>query len=681
MVPLAYEWYPGDNATPPVATTCRLTRSPSALLVGCRAEEPRPGELRTWLSERDDVGGQDRIVLLLLPFGDGRRGVQFSVTPLGGRADAAFESRAGADPSWDTLWDAAGRIDSTGWTVEMAIPFRGLRFPEGEGEWGFLLERRHPRGAERRIGSVPLDRDNDCEPCQAGRLSGFAGVRPGRDIEILPSVTGIRTDRRAGPADDLEPEVERVDAGITAEWGVRPGVTLSAAVNPDFSHVEADAARLEVNRRFAEQFPEKRPFFLEGNEMLEVAGNLDLVFTRSVVDPRAGIKAIGEIGRHGFAAFAARDRVTSLILPGPQSSDEVALDEELDTAVGRWSTGLGGGSVVGGLVTVREGEGYSSRLAAADGVVRLAQSDRLTFHLARSDTRYPAAVDAGDTSPTGSAAFLRWDHEDRRWGLEASWRHVGEGFRADAGFVPRVGLSGVEAQVRRVVWGEGRGWFHRIVVGSDGQWLRDSDGHLLDRKAGVEVGFEGPWQSEVGIGAARRSERFRGQLFDRVTGELEASIRPGRTVALGLEIQHGGQIDSENARVATGTEITPSAAFRLGRSIELDLSHRWERLAGEGRPVFRARLAQGQLVYHFSVRAHLRAMVQWRRITRDPSQHSEPVDRVTSRLFEQLLFAWEVDPGTVLYLGYSGDRAGTDSAALATHSRTLFVKVGYALRL
>lgn len=682
IVPLAFEWYPGDNLVPPVATQCRVTFDPSTLFVGCHAEDARPGEIRAWLSEHDDTEGQDRIQVTIDPYGDGRRGFAFAVTPFGVRSDAAFDSRAGPDLSWDTLWDAAGRIGPAGWSVEIAIPFRSLRFPLREGAWGFVLERRYPRGADHRMGSMQLDRDDDCELCQAGRISGLAGVRPGRDVEIIPSLTATRTDRRTDPStEDLEPAVEEIDAGITAEWGVRPGVTLAAAVNPDFSQVEADAARLEVNRRFTDQLPEKRPFFLEGNEMFETAGNLDLVFTRTVVDPVVGAKAIGEVGNTSTAAFVTLDRVTSLLLPGSQSSDEVSLDDDLATGVARWSSGLGGASVVGGLVTVRQGRGYSSRLAAADGILRLTRADRLSFHLARSATRYPTAIEVDDRSPVGSAAFLRWDHEDRRWGMEASWRYVGPGFRADAGFVPRVGLSGFEAQVRRVVWGGGRRWFDQIVAGADAQWLEGPNGFLLDRKIGVGVGFAGPWQSEVEIEVARRGERFGGQVFDRLTGGMEAQIRPNRAITLGLELQHGEQIDSENVRLATGTEITPSATLRIGRPVELDVSHRWERLSGEGGPAFTAHLAQTRLVYHFSVRAHLRAVVQWRRIARDPAQHPDQVDRVTTRLFDQLLFAWEVDPGTVLYLGYSDDRLGTDAFELGTTSRTAFIKLGYALRL
>jgi hypothetical protein len=286
-----------------------------------------------------------------------------------------------------------------------------------------------------------------------------------------------------------------------------------------------------------------------------------------------------------------------------------------------------------------------------------------------------------DPSPAGSAAFLRWDHEDRRWGLEASWRYVGPGFRADAGFVPRVGLSGFEAQVRRVVWGEGSGWFDQIVAVTDAQWLEDADGLLVDRKVGAGIVFAGPWQSEVEIEVARRSERFRDQVFDRVTGGLEALLRPNGAITLGLELQHGEQIDSENVRLATGMEITSSAAFRVGRSVELDVSHRWERLSGEQVPVFTAHLTQTKLAYHFSVRAHLRAVVQWRRVARDPAQHPDPVDHLTTRFFDQLLFAWEVDPGTVLYLGYSDERLGTDAFELGTTSRTAFIKLGYALRL
>ena len=105
---------------------------------------------------------------------------------------------------------------------------------------------------------------------------------------------------------------------MSARWAITPGTSLQATVNPDFSQVEADAAQLDVNTRFALFFPEKRPFFLEGADFFET--QFPLVFTRTVADPVAGLKVTGKQDAHAFGAFFAQDRINNLILPESQRS-------------------------------------------------------------------------------------------------------------------------------------------------------------------------------------------------------------------------------------------------------------------------------------------------------------------------------------------------------------------------
>ena len=119
-----------------------------------------------------------------------------------------------------------------------------------------------------------------------------------------------------------DPEIE---LGATVRWGFTPNLTLSAALNPDFSQVEADALQLSVNRPFAIFFPELRPFFMEGADFF--ATTFDAVYTRMMREPAWGLKLTGKEGDHTVGAYVVEDDVTNLIIPGSESSDFTSLDQ------------------------------------------------------------------------------------------------------------------------------------------------------------------------------------------------------------------------------------------------------------------------------------------------------------------------------------------------------------------
>ncbi len=213
------------------------------------------------------------------------------------------------DPTWDAIWTSAGELTDDGYVVEMAIPFTSLRFQHRPGEqtWGFSLFRAYPRSTRHEIYNNPYDRNLSCSLCQTEKLVGFSGVKPGRDLELTPTLTGLRVDERE-EFDD--PELVEGDAeaqvGITARWGITPNMSLLGTLNPDFSQVESDAARLQVNNQFALFFSEKRPFFLEGADLFQTF--FRTVHTRVVADPSWGLKVTGKEKRNATRCLCGARR-------------------------------------------------------------------------------------------------------------------------------------------------------------------------------------------------------------------------------------------------------------------------------------------------------------------------------------------------------------------------------------
>lgn len=684
LVDLPYESYPGDNAAAPVSTECRVTYDAQVLYFGCLARDPDPASIRARYADRDVPQEDDYVGLIVDPFQDRRYGYVFRVNPYGVQMDAAFSQVDGdEDAAWDALWTSAGRITADGYVVEAAIPFKALRFPAREGAqaWGVVAERAWPRSERHLIRSMPVDRDDECLLCQADRLAGLRGIAPGRGVQANPTLTLGRTDRPpATPGGTLEAGEVAVDPGLTARWAASPNMALSATVNPDFSQAEADVAQLEVNTRFALAYPEKRPFFLEGSDYFLTFA--PIIFTRSVADPAAGFKVVGKEGRNAVAAFVVQDRVTNLLLPANRGSAVTQLDQDALAGVLRYRRDVGRASTLGVAYTGRVGEGYGNHVASVDGLVRFSSANQLRFQLVQSATQYPDSVVAEFAQPDrrfgGHAVVAVLGHASRSWNAYAQYQDLGRGFRADMGFAPRVDVRIGRGQVERVVWGRGGGWFTRLSGGVFAERLQDQGGMLTDDAVALVGSYAGPLQSQVQLRVGPREERFNGTLFHLADARVQLQLRPGANVGFTLDGRVGTEVDYANARRAGVVRLDPEVDLRFGRRATLNLGYSLQRLADGGTEILSAQLLQARGVYHFDVRTFVRAVVQYEFADRNPDMYTATVPPHDENLFTQLLFAYKVNPETVIYAGYTDTRLGEARFDLEPTGRSLFVKFGYA---
>ncbi|UCC75204.1 MAG: carbohydrate binding family 9 domain-containing protein [Gemmatimonadota bacterium] len=689
-IDLPWEWFPGDNTPAPVATDCRVAFDDTRLYIGCRALDQDPAQVRAHLADRDDLDRllqDDHLGFLLDTFNDQRRAFQFRVNPLGVQADAILSTSEGfEDFSWDAIWDSKGNITADGYVVEIGIPFRSLRFPAGEQAqtWGFQAFRSYPRSVRHRIASSWTDRNNTCLLCQTNKLDGLEGIAPGHNLEFDPTFTSSRTDTIAGFPDgdmddgDIEPEL-----GLTAFWGVTPGLMLAGALNPDFSQVEADVAQLEVNARFALFYPEKRPFFLEGADYFLTP--IDAVFTRTVVEPLAGLKLTGKEGKNAVGVFATQDTLNNLIMATNQASVPISLDQDVTGGVVRYRRDVGGSSTVGVLYTGRLADDYYNHAAGVDAFWQIssANSMRLQYLYTFSDLPDEVAETWGQATEAfeGDGIAVEFQHVSRNWGAWAEYLDLDPDVRADFGFIRRVDLREIDVGVQRVVWGSSDGWFSRLDLGVGYERTEDHDGLLTDQSVSAFAGYSGPLQTELGLMVSADKEYFDGVTYDLVRGHGHIEIRPSGKLALTLFAALGDAIDYANSREADELQIGPGLSLAVGRHFRMDLDHSLQRLSFEGDKIVTEYLTQARLLYHLNVRSFVRLILQYRDVSRDPDMYELPVEPETEGLFSELLFTYKVNPKTVLYLGYSDTRLGNNDASLTQTGRTFFLKIGYALRV
>lgn len=682
-VPLAFEYFPGDNTPPRVTTTCRVTFDQNRLYAGCDARDTDPSAIRATLADRDVPRDDDTVGIVVDPFHDGRRAFQFRVNARGVQMDSVVSDvEGGEDWSWDAIWDARAAITADGYTVEMAIPFSSLRFPRTADvqTWGFMATRDMPRSSRYRMRSARVDRNRSCLICQLDSLTGLTAVTPGRAIEFDPTVTMARTDQRASLAAPLAAGDLRRDAGLSARWSPRSNLAISGTVNPDFYQVEADAAQLDVNTQFQLRFPEKRPFFLEGADLFRTP--VEAVFTRTIADPAAGIKLSGKQGPHAFGAFVARDDVTGVLIPGYEGSSFAVLDRANTTTVLRYRRDLGGsGSTVGVLATDREAGDYANRVGGVDGLMRPSRADRIRFQWLASQTNYPAtlAVSRGERTEafTGQALTANYDHRTRDWSWNASAYGLAPGFRADSGFLPQAATRGYAAGLGRTVLG--KTWFNELNFYSGCDRTTDWENSRVSWGCDNEVDYSGPGQFEVSYNAAPNYNYYRGQTIPNFRHNVDFSIRPTGAVSVFLDSSYGHNVDFTNARRAKAIRYTLGSSLNALARLTGQISITEQRFSTESdQRIFIARLTQGQANYHFTPRAFARVILQYTDTTRNPAAYVNPVAPHVRRLFAQLLFSYKMNPQTVLLAGYSDNADGSATPDLIRTDRTFFLKAGYA---
>lgn len=683
VMELGYEVRPGENIKPPVRTEVLMAFTDTHFYVGFRAYDPEPSAIRAVYTDRDNFPDHDFVGIILDTFNDKRRTYDFYCNPFGIQADGSQTATDWVE--WDAIWDSAGRITDKGYMVEMSIPFSAMRFQRAKGDqvWGIDAIRCYPRNVRHFISIFPWDRNNYCYMCQFEKLIGFEGARPGKNVELDPTLSTVMTQEKEPFLAGDFVDSDRVEPGLTARWGFTPNLTLSAAINPDFSHVEADVAELDINRKFAIYYPEKRPFFMEAADIFKTP--FAVFYTRSLADPDWGIKLAGKEGVNALGLYSVQDRMTNILIPGSYSSLSTSIDQEAIGSVLRYRRDIGTMSTLGVLITDREGDDYFNRMAGFDAFFRLDRKKHVSLQFLGSQTRYPGQFAATYGQPeesfTGTALNFVFRHESRDIGYWVSYQQITPEFRADLGFIPQVGFRNVTAQFILASWKNPGHWYTFMNLAPTVEYEVDYNDNLIYKDFKLTYTYAGPWQSSLKLVGILGQRSYLGNVFDTDSINFYTSIQPSGVFQFWLNGSYGDYIDYDNVRPGTRWLLNPGVFIKTGRHFSINLDHAFERFTVEAGRLYTANVSNLQLVYQFSRRAFLRSILQYVDYNYNVDNYLFPLDPRFKHFFTQILFSYKINPQTMLFLGYSDDYYGFSAISLTQNNRTLFLKIGYALVL
>ena len=488
------------------------------LYIGAKLYDSDPSGILAYQKRRDAwLVTDDRFMLILDTFLDGRTGYFFEINPAGLLGDGILGSGGhwNVNKSWDGIWDTRVVIDDEGWTAEIVIPFRTLNFDPDLDTWGINFQRTIRRKNEDARWSGYRRNQNLTEPIHAGRLTGLKNLTQGKGLEIKPYV--IAKNQWSSDGIPANPQ----DKGLDLSFNITSGLKGSFTYNTDFAEAEVDDRRVNLTR-FPMRFREKRAFFLEGSGVYSFANRSGITpfFSRRIglsegkqIPIVYGGRLTGQVGNYEVGMINARTESLGGI---PAENFNVA----------RIKRSLFRESYLG-LV-------YTGRSADTDSVYR--DQDLLGIDLDLSTSRFKGdqnlnfqAFFVGHSSPKEnpnttlsdlSTRGIRLNYPNDLWQAHVSYREFGKEFDPAVGFNTRNGFKRVEPGVSYRPRPENWELIRQMEFEIQFEYMTDLDNRLLKRETRFTL-FELNFESADELSAkVVNSKEYLDKDFEIIEGNL-----------------------------------------------------------------------------------------------------------------------------------------------------------------
>ncbi|GEM_PF-4820274 len=707
------ESYPAFLSPAPVETMVKVMLVDESLWIGFDCIDPEPDLIQAPLRDRDGIEKDDYVGISIDPDGKRIRSFEFYISASGVQADWSrnqVEDRRSME--WDANWEGASSRHERGYSAELRIPLRELPLSTDVEKRLLVLKRHYPRKVRHYLSSVALilPQKQDQEVVKSGwNLIPSFTVEPSRERDL---------DDSASTWDNSV----AYDVGLDAQYWFNTNWNGAITINPNFLEVEADLTSSSINDPFTSLDPEKRPFFLQGSDVFGTP--FDLVYTRNIQNPVVGAQLFGRQDQGELGSFVTGDRELSVIVPGNLSSERVDLDQDSVSGSFRIRHDHPDGASIGLISTHREGqEGYYNHVIGTDMYLKQGRNHAFRGQWLYSSTRYddsffedlyepPEGIevdeDTGIPGETGlSESVLRaapnqtlnddawmasYKYKPRAGHLTLLYRDVGEEFRGDLGYMPRV-------DYRQALLSGGVNYYFsrgranavsRLRLSTVLYHMDSQSGESLNTTRELWLNYWGLFQSWVRVGYRDR-DRI-GRRINQASLDLENNARMeneqqwilrtesalSKQFRFSFEGRFGSAIDTDNYRVGNLIEVEPEIRWNSARHLELFIKNTYRSLDVSDGEVFEENYLRLGFTYQLQQGSFLRFTLIDDLVFRNPDLYLfEEVSGKERDSSMELVFAWKPSKLNTLILGMNSnasDDSQRESPGLDWDEINLFLK-------
>ena len=677
-----YEIDPGNNVPSPHLTEVFITYSETDLYVGFIAYADM-ANLRSSVRNRDEGYRDDNVLIGIDTYGDGRYMVSLGANPEGNQLDLKLLSTGQDDVSYDVNFDSKASKHKDSYHVELKIPFSVLQFKQApELKWKIMLYRSTFTENNRSQNiNFPIDLNNPCLPCQTPTELTLQNIKSKNRVNLLPYVYGgLEGTTPEGTLDYGKPNGT---VGLSGLFDLNNITSLEYAINPDFSQVEADVSQITANNTFAIFFQERRPYFNEGNDIIET--RLNTVYTRSINKPLLSTKLISQGENQRFYWLTAYDEASPYLIAGENRSyfGEGAASF---SNIFRYQRTYEQGTNIGFLTTNRifKSGGYGHTLGV-DGRYRFKKSYTASFEFNKSILLEPNTDWIEETDRirdkntqldgeklNGDALYFSLQRNTKHWNTELEYEQYSPHYQTPLGFVTQNSVRFLDIFHGYQHFFDKEDFVKQlgIYVGSEINYNYDNLRKYLDFGTAMYIQLSGNIESEISYNYVI-NEEFEGFIGENMPElSIFASYNPSEAVRLGVFTRVGEALryDSDNPAVGDNFFIGTFNNFQLTPKLRISPSLRYSQLKNkeDGSLYFSGFIARSTINYQFNPNFSFRLIGEF-----------NDFDKV---FFLQPLLKWNPNPFTIFYIGgtngYSrieeGNRYGIENSQLYVKFQYLF---------
>jgi hypothetical protein len=672
----------GQLATEPTLVWLMFDDQNLYIAARCRDSQPHRIVANDMRRDGSNVSQNDNLSVVIDTYHDRRNGYEFLMNSIGGAWDTQVTDERDANRNWNTVWVPRSRRDAEGFTVEIAIPFRSLRYRgAGPQEWGINIRRNvrwknelsYLSPVPRQYGARGILRFSD-----AATLVGLEAPPASLNLEVKPyALGGVKADRLIDPAFDNT--FDR-NAGFDVKYGITQSLTTDFTYRTDFAQVEDDDQQVNLTR-FSLFFPEKRDFFLEGQGLFAFGGASTtpptgaatsapvntpvLFFSRRIglngnraVPIEAGGRLTGKAGRYSIG-----------LLDIQTDASREARAPSTNFAVVRLKRDILRRSYIGFIGTNRAADSASADVpnpAGPEDNLVVGVDANLSFFQSLNIVGYYAGSRTPGFDGDDHSYRARFDYDADRLGVQIEQLAVGRNFKPEVGFLRRTDFIESLGQLR--ISRRPKTWpsIRRINYEAALDYITNGDLELENRQARIGVRTELQNGDAWSVGYSSDFESL-SDPFEIITGTfVPAGTYRSRTArgnyTLGTQRRFSGDISAAHGTFYDGdrTDLAYRGRAELTSrlSVEPGISLNWVNLPTES---FVATLLTGRATLSFTPRMLTAALVQY--------------NSTTHQVTTNVRYRWEYRPLSELFIVYSDGRDTLERGFPTLTSRGLTVKI------